>query len=298
MSETMNQKGVEQNVFGLPVDHDIIFSNHKGIYKQGVEKRQTKLLKKISFIKTFLKVDEKIILITTGCSPMSIFEEWSMGWIATYLKRSLLVFTNKRIFHIPTERDYSYRNSIAQILYGDCQAIEMKEGLRRKLVIKYKSGEKEKFPYIARTERKKIKALLKTISLEGIQSNTAGRIHLCPRCTKELTKNEYTCPNCRLDFKDKAEAKKISIVYPGGGYFYTRHPLLGVADAITESILLLFVVLSLVDTLQGGKDGFNSFVLFSIILALEKVITVYHSNHFIKEYIPKEKEIKPIIASQ
>jgi hypothetical protein len=290
-----NQGGHEQNVLGLPVDRNIIFSNHKDTYKQGTEKRQTKLLQKISFIKPFLKEDEKILLITTGCSPMSIMEQFLTGWIVFYLKRSLFVFTNKRIFHIPTKINYSYRNSIAQIFYADCQTIEMKG---RTLVVKYKKAKKEKFYYMGGKEKKKIKILLKTISLEGIQSKAAGRIHLCPRCTKELIESEYTCPNCRLEFKSKAEAKKISIVYPGGGYFYTGHPWLGVGDAITESILLLVVVLSLVNALRGDNEGFGSFVFFSIVLALEKAITVYHSNHFIKEYIPKEKEIKPIIASQ
>lgn len=290
-----NQKGVEQNVLGLPVDRDFLFSNHKDIYKKRTEKRQTKLFEKISFIKPFLKEDEKIILVTTGCSPISILEQLLTGWIVFYLKRSLFVFTNKRIFHIPTKFNYSYRNSIAQIIYADCQTIGIKG---RTLVVKYKNGKKERFYYMAGKERKKIKALLKTILLEGVQSKTAGRIHVCPRCTKELIKDEYTCPNCRLEFKNKAEGKRISITYPGGGYFYTGHRWLGVGDAITESLLLLFVVLALVDTLQGRKDGFGSFVFFSIILALEKIITVYHSNHFIKEYIPKEKEIKPIIASQ
>ena len=296
MSETLkNQKEVEQNVLGLPVDRNIIFSNHNGAYKQGVEKRQTKLFQKISFLKPFLKKDEKILLVTTGCSPMSIMEQSLTGWIIFYLKRSLFVFTNKRIFHIPTKLNYSYRNSIAQIFYADCQTIEVKG---RTLVVKYKSGKKEKFYYMGRKERKKIKALLETISLEGVQSERVGRICLCPRCTKELIEDEYTCPNCRLEFKSKSEAKRISVIYPGGGYFYTGHPWLGAGDAIIESILLLIVVLTFIDALQGGKDGFSSFVVFLIILALEKAITVYHSNHFIKEYLPKEKEIRPIIASQ
>jgi len=283
-----NREGVEQNVLGLPVDRNIIFSNDKGIYKQGIEKRQKKLFQKISFLKSFLKEDEKILLVTTGCSPMSIMEQFLTGWVVFYLKRSLFVFTNKRIFHIPTKFNYSYRNSIAQILYADCQTIEMK---RRTLVVTYKTQKKEKFYYMGGKDTKKIKAFLKTISLEGVQSKTAERIHLCPRCTKELIEDGYTCNNCRLEFKSKAEAQRISIIYPGGGYFYTGHPWLGIGDAIAESLLLLLVVLTLVDTLQGGKNGFGSFVLFSIILALEKAITVYHSNHFIKEYIPRQKEI-------
>lgn len=288
-----NQKGIERNAFGLPVDRDVMFSDHKNRYKKGVEKRQIGLSQKISFIKPFLQEDEKILLVTTGCSPMSIMEQFLTDWIIFYLKRSLFVFTNKRIFHIPTKLGYTYKNSIAQILYPDCQAIEIKWNC---LVVKYKNGKKEKFHCIGYKERKKIKMLLKTISTistDGTQSRTEGRVHLCPRCTKELIKDEYTCPNCQLEFKNKAEAKKISIIYPGGGYFYTGHPWLGTSDAIVESILLLCVVVALVDTLQGGGE-FVSLVFFSIILALEKVVTIYHSNHFIKEYIPKEKEIKPI----
>lgn len=65
MSEILkNQKGVEQNVLGLPVDRDFLFSNHKDIYKKGTEKRQTKLFEKISFIKPFLKEGERILLVT------------------------------------------------------------------------------------------------------------------------------------------------------------------------------------------------------------------------------------------
>ena len=296
MSEIFKIKeGVQQNVLGLPVDRKIIFSNDKGTYKQWIEKRQTKLFKKISFLKSFLQEDEKILLVTTGCSPMSIMEQFLTGWIVFYLKLSLFVFTNKRIFHIPTKLNCSYRNSIAHILYAGCQLIEMKG---RSLVVKYKNGKKEKFYNMAGKEKKKIKALLKTISMEGAQSKTAGRVHLCPRCTRDLIEDEYICPNCRLEFKSKAEAKRISIIYPGGGYFYTGHPWLGIGDAIAESLLLFLVVLTLIDALQGGKEGFGSFVLFSIILALEKAITVYHSNHFIKEYIPTEKEIKLRLPSR
>ncbi len=287
-------KGVEQNVLGIPVDRNIIFSNHKNTYKQRVEKRQIGLIHKIQFLKSLFQVNEKILLVTTVCSPMSIMEQFLTGWIVYYLKRSLFVLTNKRIFHIPTTFNYSYRNSIAQITYGDCQAMKLKG---RTLVVEYNDGRKENFYYIAGKERKKLQALLKTTPLEGVKSKAGGRVHLCPRCTKELIADEYTCSNCHLEFKSKAEAKRISIVYPGGGYFYTRHLWLGIGDAITESILLLFVVVSLVDALQGDK-GFSSFIVFSIVLATEKLITVYHSNHFIKEYIPKEKEIKPIIARQ
>lgn len=284
----------ENSIFGLPVSPRIIFSNHKKVYKKGIEKRQTKLMKKITFLKPFLKGDEKILLVTTGCSPVSLLEQLLTGVIVYHIKRSVFVFTDKRIFHIPTTMNYSYRNSIAQILYADCESIEIKGS---KLVVKYKRGKKETFLYIARKERKKIKELLKLITLVGEQSKSLERTHLCPRCTNELDKDTYVCQNCHLVFKDRAEAKKISIVYPGGGYFYTRHPFLGAGDAFIEFFLIVLVILSLVDAINGVKGGLEAFIFFAVILVIEKTISVYHSNHYIKEYIPKEKEIKPIPAS-
>ena len=281
----------QENAFALPLDREILFSNYKGDYKKGIEKRQTKLLKKTPFLKNFLNEDERILLITTGCSPTSFLEQLLTGWIFIYLKRSLLIFTNSRIFHIPTKRNYSYRNSIAQILYSDCKSIQIKG---RKLIVEYKNGMKEKFLYIARKEKRKIKALLPTISFEGPLSKTQKRTHLCPRCTADLDEGKYICENCYLEFKNKDEAKKISLIYPGGGYFYTRHPFLGISDAIVETILIILVILSLINMVKGVQGSGVNLFTFAILVVFEKALSVYHSNHFVKEFIPKDKEIRPI----
>ena len=102
---------IRQRIFGIPVDRKILFSNHNNIYKKKIEKRQRKLIVKIPFIKAFIKENERVLLITTGYSPISTIEKYLIGWLFIYLKRSLFVFTNKRLFHIPTTPNYSYRNS-------------------------------------------------------------------------------------------------------------------------------------------------------------------------------------------
>ena len=290
MGNTINNSDTH-NLFGLRIDPDILFSNHKDIYKPRIEKRQTKLIEEVSFLRQFLKKDEKIICVTMGCSPMSVLEQFLMGWIVFYLKRCLLVFTNKRVLHIPAKSNHSYRNSIAQILYGDCQSITIKG---RTLVVEYKNNKKEKFYYIASKERKKIKTLLKTMPSEDQQSAAQTRTHLCPRCTEELIKDKYTCPNCHLAFKNKVEGRKISIIYPGGGYFYTRHPISGLSDAFVELFLMTLIITSLIDTVRGIENGgFSAVVVLTIALVIEKAITVYDSNKFIDEYIPIESDIKP-----
>jgi len=290
-----DQQGIEHHSKGLPIDPDCMFSNHKNVYKKRVEKRQTKLLEKLPFIKPFLGKAEKIVLVTTGCSPMSLLEQYLGGWMVVYLKRALFVFTNTCIFHIPTTSKYTYRHSIAKILYADCTAIKIKG---HTLVVTYKNGQKEKFHYIARAERNKLKAWLKTILFDGSSGKEQARRHLCPRCTEELIDDHYMCPRCNLEFKNKAEGKRTSILYPGGGYFYTRHWWLGIGDAITETALIIAALSLLLDALQGSNGGFGPFWMIVVFLVLEKAISIYHAHHFIKEFIPAKKEITPLDTAQ
>ncbi len=278
-----------ENHLGLPIDPDVLFSNHKGVFKPKIEKRQTKLIEKVAFLEPFLWEDERILCVTTACSPMSLIEELLMGGLIIYIKRCLLVFTNMRVLHIPTKTNYSYRNSIAQIMHADCQLIAVKG---RALVVRYGNGKKEKFHYVGSKERKKIKSLFEGVLFKGERRPTAPRTHLCPRCTDELVEEVYACRNCGLMFKSKVEARNISIIYPGGGYFYTRHPLLGLSDALVEVSLTAIILTSLVDMGRGVEGGgFETAVSFAIVLAIEKAVTVYDSNKFIREYIPIAKDI-------
>ncbi len=288
MQNTMSSSS-RQDLFNLPVNTDVMFTNHKNVYKPAIEKRQRKLLQKISFIKPFLHDNETILCVSTGCSPASLIEQFLTGWIIYYLKRSLYIFTNERIFHIPTKKDFSYRNSIAQILYADCQSLAIKG---RNLTAAYKNGVKDKFFYLS--ENKKIKNLLQEMPMDSQTSPTMERTHLCPRCTNTLIAEQYTCPTCALEFKDKEQARKISIIYPGGGYFYTGHPFLGVCDALTETYLTFLVIITFIAALSGAEGGFFPPIFISIIFAIEKVMTVYHSNHFIKEYIPMDRFVEII----
>jgi hypothetical protein len=276
--------------YALPVDSEVMFSSHKNAYSMGMEKRQTRLMRLVSFITPFLKEDEKILLITTGCSPLSVMEQLTAGWIVFYLKRSLFVFTDRRMFHVPTRPNYSYRDSVAQVLYADCQSIKVKGG---SLLLCYKNGGKEKFPYMARRERKKIRALLEAIPLGGKGGGGGGRTHLCPRCAGELERDRYVCPKCKLEFIDRAGAKRASLLYPGGGYFHTRHPFLGLGDALTEISLAILVCASVIGLLQGSDGSVLALAFFGAVLAFEKAVSVFHADHFVREYIPREKKVKP-----
>lgn len=53
--------------------------------------------------------------------------------------------------------------------------------------------------------------------------------------------------------------------------------------------------MSLFDVMKGVEGSGVGLFIFALVLAIEKAITVYHSNHFIEEYVPNEKEIKAIV---
>jgi hypothetical protein len=277
-------------IFGLPVDREILFSNHKDIYKKRIENRQRNFIVKLSFLKPFLKTGEKILLVSTGYSPITSLPQYVTGFLFVYLKRSLFVFTNHRIFHVPTTPNYKFRQSLSQIYYAGCQSIELKGGT---LVVQYaKTGRIEKFKAIALSERKKIRILLKAKPVSGTKGQVSERFHLCPQCTRLLTAVKYVCESCGLKFKNKILAYILAILFPGGGYFYTRHYLIGLLNAIAEIFLLAYIALILPDVLNKVEGSIGKMLIVGAIFVAIKIISIIHSTHFINEFIPRKKEVQ------
>lgn len=279
-------------IFGLPVNREVLFANHNDIYKKRIEKRQRKLIVKVPFLKSFLKRGEQILLITTGYSPLNSAAQYLTGFLFVYLKRSLIVFTNYRILHIPTNSDYNYKNSIAQVAYAGCHSIELNGGT---LVVQYgRAGQKrkEKFSAIAVPERRKIKALLKKkLPLSGTKGKLAARIHLCPRCTHMLPQGGKKCNMCQLQFKSKLVATIMAILVPGGGYLYIRQYLLGILNALSEIALLAFISYLIHELRQRAPIDPLHLTVIPAYLYL-KLAAIIHSGHFINEFIPRDRKVE------
>ncbi len=281
-----------QQIFGLPVDRETLFSNHKDIYKKRIENRQRKLIVKLPFLKPFLKTGEKILLVSTGYSPITSLAQYATGFLFVYLKRSLFVFTNHRIFQVPTTPNYKFKQSISQIFYTGCQSIELKGGT---LVVAYaKLGKMEKFRAIALSERKKIRALLKQMPHSGTQSQLGERFHLCPQCTRPLTAAKYVCASCQLKFKNKIVAYILAILFPGGGYFYIRHYLLGLLDAIVEIFLLLYIAVTLEDVLNKVEGSMVDMLVLALFLWPSKLSRLFIPPILLKNLFPEKKRSRPI----
>lgn len=287
-TQSLNIFGRPLSIFGVPVDRKTIFSDYKGRYKSKIEKRQRRLIVKSTFIKFFLQHDESIRCLTTGYSPISALEQFYTGLAFLFFKRATFVFTDRRILHIPTHFNRSTIGSVSQIWYEDCAHIGLKG---RTLVVKYKNGSEEQFAYIGRRERKKVKALLASIKLKPKEAgNLNARAYLCPSCTNVLDPQSNLCPTCKLKFKSGFQAKLRSLLIPGGGYFYTRHPVLGTLLGIIEIVLMTKLLMDGIALKQGFQVDLGWMAVLTFGLLAEKLISAYHTEQLTGNFIPEPKD--------
>jgi hypothetical protein len=278
-------------IFGKPVASDIIFSNHRGIYKKSVEKRQRLLLIKIPFINSFLENGELITLITSGYAPLTRLERFLLRYLTVFQRRALFVFTDRRVLYVPTTFTYGYRHSVAEIRYANCKSIQV---VGRSLVFIFLNGEFEQFPYIGRKERLKIRAFVGNVSLGVKPAGRQNMAYLCARCGVAIPNNSASCPKCRLQFWTPAKAGKMALLIPGGGYFYVDNTLYGVASAILELLLAVLLILSVVDIHRGLKGSVLAVILLSMALAGTKTVSFFHSQDLAQGCFPAMGQLPSI----
>jgi hypothetical protein len=183
---------------------------------------------------------------------------------------------------------YGYRNSIAQILYSETQSINLKGST---IVVQCLAcGGQEKFVGIRGKEKKKIRDILEHIEYENNYDLRSERTHLCPQCTKELTKGALVCPNCKLGFKNKS---KLRSLIPGLGYFYVGQFFLGCVNVCVELILIGGLISFYLKLSQNLETAVLSIALFGGLYIFQKIALMVHANHFIDEYIPEIEVLRP-----
>lgn len=282
---------------GLPIHTAVCFSTAKNTFSKRAMKRQLKWLKPlVPLLRQFLEPEEGILLAIRGCSPLATLEMLGTGWVIYYVKRCVLVVTNKRILHIPTRINFLPKKSVAQVCYGDVARAKFPGFLGRVLTLKYKSGKEERFYQLPSKEFKKLKSVLGVFPKEAPVSEARQRHHLCPKCMSPLPKDTYVCPSCRLEFKSRRQAIRRSLLLPGGGYFYTGHPVLGIIYALIETGLMVGSLVSLVAILAGQAEPgeWVRVIFLAILLAAEKLLSIHHAKKFVQEYIPADQDFVPI----
>jgi hypothetical protein len=275
----------------LRINEESCFTDIKGKQKPRLRKQLSKLLGKATpLLRRTLEPDEEIQYIAPAISPYSALEILTTGWVITVIRRCLLVVTDRRILHLPTKSDFTPRTSLAQIRFADLEEAKITGGLGKKLKMQYRNGTKESFTGFPGKVANKLSALLAGRAGQGTPTALAGRHHLCPRCRHPLTTESFTCTSCQLVFKDQKKATRYSLLIPGGGYFYTGHPVMGALDALVELFFLLAFLGGFVLLAEGDVEAVSVLVMFGVLLGLEKLLTIYHSRHYVTEFLPAKPQ--------
>ena len=90
-----------------------------------------------------------------------------------------------------------------------------------------------------------------------------------------------------------------SILLPGGGYFYTGHPLVAIIPALVEGLLVLEILSLLVAASTSPKAMpavRSSLMILGLFWALETAVTILHCRRYVRDYIPEKRG--PIRAHQ
>lgn len=274
----------------LPLSETIAFSDCNGIYREQIKKSQLRMVRDYApLLKQFLEPGEEILLVMRACSPAVFWHEVLTQWMAYYLRRCTLVVTDRRIFHFPSKADYKPRFSLAQIRFGDVREIRLKMFLRRQFTVIYQDGKKETFTHVRNVF--KLQDIMPVLEFHGLPVTAfRRRHHLCPRCTTPLVPGRYRCGSCSLEFKNELKATVFALLVPGGGYFYTNHPFVGIQNFLVENfLLLLWVFHSYFALTADSSPGTYSWpaAVIAVVFLVEKTLTVLQAKQFVREFIPE-----------
>ena len=194
-------------LLGIRVREDTIYSNQGGEEKKGIRKREEKVLDKLQeVLRRFLLPEEAVLYIARCQSPIGLLERFTAGWHAYLLSGAVLTFTNRRLLHLPVNRNGSWTGSTRAAYWGDVEEAKIQGFLAYTFQLKYRNGEKEAYWNLRGEDAKKIKVLISVLvpASRGEASSAQSIVSLCPNCMSSLEPRLYQCRKCLLNFKDES----------------------------------------------------------------------------------------------
>ncbi len=179
--------------------------------------------------------------------------------------------------------------------WGDLEEVKPKGPFVRNVVFRIKNGTKTTYTNLRRADAKKIATIAAALlpAASGELTATQGLVQLCPDCRNVLTPGQYSCSGCGLIFKNEKSMVMRSIFLPGGGYFYTGHPLIAMIPAIIEGLLVLEILLFLYAGLASPKampNILSGLLVLGLFWAFETAVTILHCRRYIRDFIPEKRD--------
>jgi len=283
-------------MYGISIRIDVLSTNEKGEEKGSIQKPTQKVLLKLSpALQRILQPGESVLYAMSARSPLSILEQLTSAWWTALLAACAIVVTNKRILLFPVKRAGTWRESVRAVHWGDLEEIRTKGLLVTNASFKFRNGTKATYTNLRRADAKKLNAIASALipAASGEQTSAQGPAQLCPDCCAVLTAGQYSCPGCGLIFKNEKTMVLRSILLPGGGYFYTGHPLIAIIPAVVEAFLVLEILLVLFAGLASPKavpELFTGLLLLVVFWALETAVTILHCRRYVRDYIPERRD--------
>ena len=281
---------------GVRLRADVLFSDHTGEPKNSVQKSSTKIIQKLlPALLRMLRPDEAVLYAAAARSPLSLIEQLTAAWWTSALAACAIVATNHRILFFPLKLDRTWRQSVRAVHWGDLQEVKRRGVLMPSMAFKFKDGTKVTYTGFRLRDAKKL-ALLASVLLapsSGEQTAAQRAVSLCPDCCSVLTDGQYLCPHCGLTFKNERSMILRSILLPGGGYFYTGHPLIALLPAVVEGIFLFDIIVLLFTGLSSPNalpELTGTLLILAIFWGLETAITILHCRRYIREFIPETRD--------
>jgi hypothetical protein len=158
---------------------------------------------------------------------------------------------------------------------------------------RFKNSSKIANSHFRRADAKKLAAIALLPAASAEQTAAPAMVQLCPDCCNVLTPGQYGCRFCGLIFKNERSMVLGSILLPGGGYFYTGHPLVAILPAIAEGLLSLDVLvrlISLMATRTASPDLAGVVTGLLVVWALETSVTIPHCRRYVRDFIPEKRD--------
>lgn len=291
-------------VNGVQIREDSVFTDDHGRERKIIRKSTEGHIEKLQeILRMTLAPDEAVLYMARCQSPVSVFEQLTLGWYIYYVSSVVVVFTNRRLLHFTVGWRGRWKRIMRAVNWGDVDEAKVTGWLGKDLNLKYKSGKKEKYWKLSRLDGNKIKLVIEAIRSAGaLESSSAQEmVSHCPQCRSALTPRVYECPQCHCAFKDEATMARRSWIIPGGGYFYTGNWFLGLGDFIVEAYILVLLVFCALfasgiivdEPAKPGEEPFGGGAawitagLLAVVLIVEKFLTIHHCRRFIRGFIPK-----------
>jgi hypothetical protein len=288
------------------VREDVLYTSPKGEEKGSARKRAEQGLDNLQdILGKLLEPQEAVLYIARAVAPLSLLEQFTLGWQAYHMYGTVLVFTNRRILRFGVRgkgiRGWAWRRTVHSVLWGDIAEAKCKGFLSPTLRLKYRSGRKETYMRISITDAKKIRALLPVFLpvATGEASAAQQMISQCPECFAPLAHRVYQCPQCRMDFKTEKALLWRSILIPGGGYYYVGWKGFAIFFALVELFLIFEIGLWLCIALgivpppvqpnqptAGAAAAMAAVGVLFAMFALESLIVFLHMRRFVREFVP------------